>query len=97
MEQSRFHKLSTDETTEKTTKCHAGSAKKAANFGSKLLNSTLKFPYRFKEIISLIETEEQSGRPIQCQIPQSQQRKAKTVPVGNNFSTASFPFDFSFN
>ena len=54
MEQSRFHKLSTNETTEKTRKCHAGSNKKAANFGLKLLNDTSKFPYRFKEIISLI-------------------------------------------
>ena len=54
MEKSRFQKLSTDETTEKTRKCHTGSNKKATNFGLKLLNSTSKFPYKFKEIISLI-------------------------------------------
>ena len=38
------------------------------------------------------EIEEQSGRPIQRQIPQSQRGKAKTVPVENNLNTASFPF-----
>ena len=38
------------------------------------------------------EIEEQSGRPIQGQIPQSQRGKAKTVLVKNNLSTASFPF-----
>ena len=54
MKKSRFHKLSTDETTEKTRKCYTGTDKKATNFGLKLLNGTSKFPYRFKEIISLI-------------------------------------------
>ena len=41
------------------------------------------------------EIEEQSGRSIQRQIPQSEGGKAKTVLVENNFiSTASFPFRF---
>ena len=40
------------------------------------------------------EIEEQSGRPILRQIPQSQRGKAKTVLVENNLSTASFPFIF---
>ena len=40
------------------------------------------------------EFEEQSGRPIQRQIPQSQRGKAKTVLVENNLSTESFPFRF---
>ena len=40
------------------------------------------------------EIEEQSGRPIQRQIPQSERGKAKTVLVENNLSTASFPFRF---
>ena len=40
------------------------------------------------------EIEEQSGRPIQRQIPRSQRGKAKTVLVENNLSTASFPFRF---
>ena len=54
MKKSRFHKLSTDETTEKTRKCHTSSNKKATDFGLKLLHGTSKFPYKFKEIISLI-------------------------------------------
>ena len=33
--------------------------------------------------------DEQSGRPIQCQIPQSQRGKVKTVLVENNLSTLS--------
>ena len=37
---------------------------------------------------------EQSGRPIQGQIPQSQRGKAKTVLVENNLRTASFPVRF---
>ena len=41
------------------------------------------------------EIEEQSVRPIQGQIPQSQQGNAKTVLVENNLSTASFPFQIS--
>ena len=40
------------------------------------------------------EIEEQSGQPIQRQIPQSQRGKAKTVLLENNLSTASFPFRF---
>ena len=40
------------------------------------------------------EIEEQSGQPIQRQIPKSQRGKAKTVLVENNISTASFPFRF---
>ena len=40
------------------------------------------------------EIEEQSGRPIQRQIPQSEQGKAKTVLVENNLGTVSFPFRF---
>ena len=40
------------------------------------------------------ETEKQSGRPIQLQIPQSERGKATTVLVENNLSTASFPFTF---
>ena len=40
------------------------------------------------------EIEEQSGRPIQGQIPQSQRGKPKTILVKNNLSTASFPFRF---
>ena len=40
------------------------------------------------------EIEEQSGRPIQCQIPQSQWGTVKTVLVENNLSTASFRFRF---
>ena len=41
------------------------------------------------------EIEEQSGRPIQRQIQQSRQGKAKTVlDVENNLRTASFPFRF---
>ena len=40
------------------------------------------------------EIEEQSGQPIQHQIPQSQQGKAKTVLLENNLSTVSFPFRF---
>ena len=54
---SRFRELSTDETTEKKTKNkkgHTGSDKTATNFGLKLFNGTPKFPYKFKEIISLI-------------------------------------------
>ena len=39
------------------------------------------------------EIEEPSGRPIQRQIPESRQGKAKTVlDVENNLRTASFPF-----
>ena len=38
--------------------------------------------------------EEQSGRPIQRQISQSQHGKAKTVLVENNLSTQSVPFRF---
>ena len=52
-EKSRFCELSTYETTRKKRKCHTGSDKKATNFGSKLFNGTPKFPYKFKEIISL--------------------------------------------
>ena len=41
------------------------------------------------------EIEEQSGRPIQRQIPQWRQGKAKTIlDVENNLRTASFPFRF---
>ena len=40
------------------------------------------------------EIEEQSGRPIQCQILKPQRGKAKTVLVENDLSTASFPFRF---
>ena len=40
------------------------------------------------------EIEEQSGRPIQCLIPQSQRGTVKTVLVENNLSTASFRFRF---
>ena len=40
------------------------------------------------------EIDEQSGRTIQRQIPQSQRGKAKTVLFENNLSTASFPFRF---
>ena len=35
-------------------KCHTGNDKKNTNFGLKLFNGTPKFPYKFKEIISLI-------------------------------------------
>ena len=35
-------------------KSHTGSDKTATNFGLKLFNGTPKFPYKFKEIISLI-------------------------------------------
>ena len=38
--------------------------------------------------------EEQSGQPIQRQIPRSQRGKAKTVLAENNLSTASFSFRF---
>ena len=52
---SRFRELSTDETTEKKKeKSHTGSDKTATNFGLKLFNGNPKFPYKFKEIISLI-------------------------------------------
>ena len=40
------------------------------------------------------EIEEQSGRPIQHQIPQSQGGKVKTVLFENNLGTTSFPFTF---
>ena len=40
------------------------------------------------------EIDEQSGRPMQIQIPQSQWVKAKTVLVENNLSAASFPVRF---
>ena len=40
------------------------------------------------------EIEEQSGRSIQRQIPQSEGGKVQTVLVENNLSTASFPFRF---
>ena len=40
------------------------------------------------------EIEEQSGRPIQRQIPQPQRGKAETIPFENNLSTASFPLKF---
>ena len=40
------------------------------------------------------EIEEQSGRPIQRQIPQSQRGKAKTVLFQNNLNKASFSFTF---
>jgi len=42
------------------------------------------------------EIEEQSGRPIQREIPHSQRGKAKTilVHVENNLTTASFPDRF---
>ena len=63
-EKSRFRKpFPTDETTEKkknnnnnnnNRKWHTGSDKKNTNFGLKLFNGTPKFPYKFKEIISLI-------------------------------------------
>ena len=46
--------LSTDETTEKDRKCLTGSDKKATNLGLKIFDGTPKFPYKFKEIISLI-------------------------------------------
>ena len=49
---SRLRELSTDETTEKTE--NAAATKKATKFGLKLFNSTPKFPYIVKEIISLI-------------------------------------------
>ena len=34
-------------------KCHNSMGKKATNFGLQLFNGTPKFPYKFKEIISL--------------------------------------------
>ena len=40
------------------------------------------------------EIEEQSGRPIQREIPQSQRGKAKTVLFENKLTTASFPDRF---
>ena len=40
------------------------------------------------------EIEEQSGPPIQRQIPQSQRGKAKILLFDNNLSTASFPLRF---
>ena len=40
------------------------------------------------------EFEEQSDRPIQRQIPQSQRGKTKTVLFENNLRTASFPLRF---
>ena len=40
------------------------------------------------------EIEEQSGRPIQRPIPQSQRGKAKTTIAEKDLSTASFPFIF---
>ena len=40
------------------------------------------------------EIEEQTGRPVQRQIPLSPQGKAKTVLVENNLTTASFHFRF---
>ena len=40
------------------------------------------------------EIEEQSGRPIQRQIPQSHRGKAKTALVENKLTTASFPDRF---
>ena len=51
---SRLRELSTDETTEKTENAILAATKKATNFGLKLFNSTPKFPYMVKEIISLI-------------------------------------------
>ena len=42
------------------------------------------------------EIEEQSGWPIQRQLPRSQGGKAKTVIVENNLSTESFPVKFLF-
>ena len=38
----------------KNRKCHIGSDKKGTNFGLKLFNGPLKFPYKLKELISLI-------------------------------------------
>ena len=38
----------------KKRKGHAGRDKTATNFGLKLFDGTPKFPYKFKEIISLI-------------------------------------------
>ena len=43
------------------------------------------------------EIEEQSGGPIQGQIPKSLRGKAKTVLVENNLSTASFPFQIPYS
>ena len=51
---SRLRKLSTDKTTEKTENAIPAATKKATKFGLKLFNSTPKFPYIVKEIISLI-------------------------------------------
>ena len=49
---------STGETTEKekkkNRKCHTDSDKKATNSGLKLFSGSPKFPYKFKEIISLV-------------------------------------------
>ena len=53
VEKGRFCELSTYETTEKNRKCHTGRDRKVTNFGLKLFNGTPKFPYKFKEIISL--------------------------------------------
>ena len=47
--------LPTKQQKKKTNKKgHTGSDKTATNFGLKLFNGTPKFPYKFKEIISLI-------------------------------------------
>ena len=54
-EKSRLRELSTNETTKKKTENAIPAAtKKATKFGLKLFNSTPKFPYIVKEIISLI-------------------------------------------
>ena len=45
--------LPTKQQKKKTRKCHNGIDKKAANFVLKLFNGTPKFPYKFKEIITL--------------------------------------------
>ena len=52
---NRVREFSTYETTEKklNRKCHNSMGKKATNFGLQLFNGTPKFPYKFKEIISL--------------------------------------------
>ena len=46
--------LPTKQQKKKKEKSHTGSDKTATNFGLKLFNGNPKFPYKFKEIISLI-------------------------------------------
>ena len=46
--------LPTKQQKKKNRKGHTGSDKTATNFGLKLFNGNPKFPYKFKEIMSLI-------------------------------------------